>query len=141
MKEKDTDRLNVLRSILTEITNSAKTSNPIKTDVQLLSLLRKRQSAAKDAETEFQAAGRKDLVEREEAQAAVLNQYADAVETMSDSDIQDAVNKVIEEIKSQAQKLNMGDVLKKLLAPGGILDGKPVERSEVARIVKQAIGQ
>lgn len=37
MKEKDTNRLNVLRGIIADVTNSAKTSNPIKTDMQLVS--------------------------------------------------------------------------------------------------------
>ena len=46
MKAKDTPRLNVLRALLADVTNSAKTSNPIKTDMQLLSLLRKRAAAA-----------------------------------------------------------------------------------------------
>ena len=140
MKAKDTNRLNVLRTILAEVTNQAKTSNPINTDMQLLSLLRKRAAAAKTAGAEFKAAGRQDLTEQEERQAAVMEEYAGGVETMSESDVRDAVNAVVDEVKAAAQgKINMGDVLKKLLSPGGSLDGKPVERSEVARIVKNAL--
>ncbi|KAK4629737.1 Altered inheritance of mitochondria protein 41, mitochondrial [Fulvia fulva] len=142
MKARDTNRLNVLRSLISDVNNSTKTSNPIKTDMQLVSLLRKRAAAAKEASDEFKAAGREDLVEKEEAQAAVLEEYAGSVETMSANDIKDAVNKVVEEAKAVAQeKINMGDVLKKLVGAGGSLEGNPVDRSEVARAVKQALGQ
>jgi hypothetical protein len=140
MKEKDTTRLNVLRGLLAEVTNSAKANNPIKSDMQLLSLLRKRAASAKQASSEFKSAGRQDLVEQEEGQMNVLEEYAGDVETMSKDDIRDVVIKTVDETKGQSDgKINMGDVLKKLLGPGGSLEGKPVERSEVARIVKEVL--
>ncbi|CAK4033393.1 domain-containing [Lecanosticta acicola] len=142
MKEKDTNRLNVLRGIIADVTNSSKTSNPIKTDMQLVSLLRKRMAAAKEASNDFQAAGRDDLVEKEQAQAAVFEEYAGSVETLSEDDIKSAVTKVVDEMTAVAQgKVNMGDALKKLLGAGGSLEGKNVDRSEVARVVKQVLGQ
>ncbi|KAK5167181.1 uncharacterized protein LTR77_007911 [Saxophila tyrrhenica] len=140
MKDKDTNRLNVLRGLLADVTASAKTNRPIKTDMELLSILRKRAASAKQASNEFKAAGREDLVEREDGQAKVLEEYAGDVETMSEDDIRDAVSKTVAEVKAQAGgKANMGDVLKKLLGAGGELEGKPVERAEVARIVKEAL--
>lgn len=139
MKEKDKARLNVLRAILADVTNSAKTSNPIKTDMQLLSLLRKRASAAKVASTEFKAAGREDLVNQEEEQASIMNEYASSVATMSESDIRNSVTAVVEEAKAKAMeaKVNMGDIIKKVLGPGGILEGKNVDKSHVVKIVKE----
>lgn len=140
MREKDTNRLNVLRALLAEVTNAAKTNKPISTDMQLLSLLRKRAASAKSAGEEFKSAGREDLMEKEEGQAKMMEEYADAVETMSKDELRDAVIKTVEEVKGATNgKINMGDVLKKLLGPGGHLDGKPVERSEVARIVKEVL--
>ncbi|KAF7195268.1 Altered inheritance of mitochondria protein 41, mitochondrial [Pseudocercospora fuligena] len=143
MREKDTNRLNVLRGVIADVTNSAKTSNPIKTDMQLLALLRKRASAAKAASEEFKAAGREDLVEKEQKQMNVLDEYAGEVETMSENDIKDAVTKAVDEAKAAAEsvKVNMGEMLKKILGPGGSLEGKPVDTSEVARVVKQTLGQ
>jgi len=143
MKEKDTARLNVLRTLLAEVTNAAKTSNPIKSDMQLLSLLRKRAAAAKTASEEFKSAGRQDLVEKEGQQARIMEEYAGGVETMSAESITEAVTKTVEEVKAAAagKAVQMGDVLKKLLAPGGNLEGKPVEKSEVAKIVKELLGQ
>lgn len=143
MKAKDSNRLNVLRGLIAEVTNSAKTSNPIKTDMQLLSLLRKRTAAAKSAQEEFKAAGREDLVEKEQQQVEVLDEYAGSVETMSAEDISNAVQAVVDQAKAAAEnvKVNMGDVLKKVLGPGGSLEGKPVDRAEVARVVKRILGQ
>lgn len=64
------------------------------------------------------------------------------METLSENDIKDAVIKVIDEMKAVAEgKTSMGDVLKKLLGAGGSLEGKNVDRSEVARIVKQVLAQ
>ncbi|SMQ51186.1 unnamed protein product [Zymoseptoria tritici ST99CH_1A5] len=137
MKAKDTNRLNVLRTILAEVTNSAKSPNPIKSDMQLLSLLRKRAAAAKNAGDEFKAAGREDLVEKEEQQAAVMEEYAGSVETLSEDDIKAAVRGVVD--SAEGDKPNMGVVLKTLLGPGGSLEGKPVDRAVVARLVKQVI--
>lgn len=140
MREKDTNRLNVLRGLLAEVTNSAKTATPVKTDMQLLSLLRKRAASAKAASDEFKTAGRDDLVEREESQVKVLEEYAGGVETMSADEVRDIVIKTVEEAKAQqGSKVNMGEVLKKLLGPGGSLDGKPVEKKEVAGIVKEVL--
>lgn len=99
-------------------------------------------AAAKAAGDEFKAAGREDLLEKEEAQASIFEEYAGSVDTMGEADIKDAVTKVVDELKAVAQgKVNMGDVLKKILGPGGSLEGKPVDRSEVAKIVKQTLGQ
>lgn len=142
MKEKDTNRLNVLRGLLAEVTNAAKTNNPVKTDMQLLSILKKRAATAKQASSDFKSAGRDDLVEKEEDQVKVLEEYAGNVQTMSNDDIRDIVIETVEDAKAQQSapgKVNMGDILKKLLAPGGSLDGKPVERAEVARIVKEVL--
>ncbi|KAI7090650.1 hypothetical protein KC356_g1309 [Hortaea werneckii] len=142
MQQKDTPRLNVLRALLAEVTSSAKSPNPIKTDLQLLSVLRKRAAAAKAARAEFEKAGRQDLVDREDGQASIIDEYAGGVETMSVEDVKVAVEKTIAEAKEAAQgkAVQMGEVMKKILGPGGALEGKPVEKSEVARLVKDILG-
>jgi len=69
--------------------------------------------------------------------------YAGEVETMGADDIKDAVAKVVEEVKAATGvgKLNAGEMMKRLLAPGGFLDGKPVDKAELARIVKNVLAQ
>ncbi|MCJ1321395.1 hypothetical protein MMC15_006739 [Xylographa vitiligo] len=136
MKAKDTNRLNVLRGILAETTNASKTSTPFKTDIQLLSLLKKRAAASRAAAQEFGAARRNDLKDKEEAQVAVLEEYASQVRTVGTHEMMEAIVKVVEEMRTNGVSINTGSVLKAVLGAGGALEGKPVEKAEVARIVK-----
>jgi uncharacterized protein YqeY len=137
MRAKDTPRLNVLRSLLAEVTNAAKSPNPVKTD---MSMLRKRQAAAKAASAEFKAAGREDLVEKEQGQVDILNEYAGGVETMTVEDVKAAIKSTIDELKAKTPDLKAGPVMKAIFAPGGSLDGKNVEKSMVPGIVKELLG-
>lgn len=140
MRAKDTPRLNVLRSLLAEVTNAAKSPNPVKTDMQLLSMLKKRQAAAKAASIEFKAAGREDLVEKEQGQVDILDEYAGEVQTMAIEDVKAAIKSTIDELKAKTPDLKAGPVMKAIFAPGGSLDGKNVEKSTVPGIVKELLG-
>ncbi|KAH1477166.1 hypothetical protein KXX26_002173 [Aspergillus fumigatus] len=139
MRAKDTARLNVLRALISETNNSTKTSSPIQTDLQLLSLIRKRVAAAKEAANQFAEADRPDLKEKEDAQVAILEEYAGKVETMSLEDIKAVVSQEVSKLKEAGKKVEVGGLLKSLFAPGGALDGKPAERAEVAKIAKKAV--
>ena len=136
MLMKGSSRLNVLRGILAETTNASKTSTPFKTDIQLLSLLKKRAAASRAAAQEFGAARRNDLKDKEEAQVAVLEEYASQVRTVGTHEMMEAIVKVVEEMRTNGVSINTGSVLKAVLGAGGALEGKPVEKAEVARIVK-----
>lgn len=131
--------MNVLRALISETNNAAKTSSPIRTDVQLLALIRKRAAAAKDAAQQFAEADRPDLKAQEDAQIAVLEEYAGQVQTMSLDEIEAVVSQELAKMKEAGKKIEAGGLLKTLFAPGGVLDGKPVERAEVAKIAKQAV--
>ncbi|KAJ5787032.1 hypothetical protein N7457_002022 [Penicillium paradoxum] len=139
MRAKDTTRLNVLRALISETNNAAKTASPIQTDIQLLSLIRKRLNASKDAAKEFEAAERPDLKEKEDAQVVVLEEYAGQVKTLPIAEIKEVVVNEIDAMINAGSKPNQGTVLKALFAPGGPLDGKPVDRREVATEVKNAL--
>lgn len=128
--------LNVLRALLAEITNASKTTSPIKTDLQLLSLLRKRVAASRTAAQEFSAANRTDLKDKEDAQVAVLEGYAGEVDTIGEEEITRVVGEVVGKMRTAEKKVDLGSVLKALVGPGGEFDGKPVEKAEVAKIVK-----
>ena len=129
----------MLRGLLAETTNAAKTSNPIKTDIQLLSLLRKRAAASRSAAHEFSAANRTDLQDKEMAQVSVLEGYASGVETLSEGDITAAIQEVVGKMRMEGKNVNLGSVIKELLGPDGVLAGKPVENKEVARLAKGMI--
>jgi uncharacterized protein len=140
MRAKDINRLSVLRSILAEVTNLSKTNNPIKKDVQLLVLLRKRSAMAKIAADEFKAHQRPDLAEKEELQGRILEGYVGQVDVVGEAEIRSVVERMVGELRRSGGKLDVGVVVKSVLSEGGELNGKPVDRGELARLVKEILG-
>lgn len=141
MKAKDAARLSVLRTILSATNNAAKTSSPIKTDVQLVQLLRKTARSNQEAAEEARAAGREDLIEKEEAQVKIIDEYiaGSGVQTLGKDEIRAIVEKVISEIKNDGvdDKRVSGEIFKRLMSKDGPLDGKEVDRTEIAQIAKE----
>ncbi|RDL38856.1 Uncharacterized protein BP5553_03196 [Venustampulla echinocandica] len=142
MQQKDTNRLAVLRSILSQTLNASKTSSPICTDMQMLALLRKTTNASKTAREDFKKAGREDLVEKEESQIRIMEEYVGTVEVIGEEDVRNAVRSVVEGLKKEgeAKKVGMGEVLKKVLDKD-LLGEKNVEKSELVRIVKDILAK
>jgi len=140
MQNKDSNRLSVLRSLLTQTLNASKTSTPINTDMQMLALLRKSANASRAASEIFKAAGRDDLAEKENLQVKIMEEYAGGVETMGEERIREAVEEVIARMKAEGVKMQMGDVLKRVFAPEA-LGEKPVEKGDVAKIVRQVMAE
>jgi len=140
MQNKDSNRLSVLRSLLTQTLNASKTSNPINTDMQMLALLRKSASASRVASEEFKGAGRGDLAEKEDLQVKIMEEYAGGVETMSDEQIRGTVEEVLVKMKEEGTKIQVGDLLKRVFAPE-VFGGKPVEKADVARIARQILAE
>ena len=87
---------------------------------------------------EFKAGGRQDLVDKEEGQMEVLQGYVQDVggEAMSADELKSAIEEVVEEARVQG-KIVMGDVLKRLLGPGGKLKG--ADGKEVAKVVRSMV--
>ena len=129
----------MLRGLLAETTNASKGSFPLRTDIQVLALLRKRAAASKAAAEEFAAAGREDLSQKELSEAAVMDEYAAGVETIDESEIVTAIQGSLNKLRTESKTVNAGTVLKDLLGPGGSLAEKPVEKALVAKLVKEAV--
>jgi uncharacterized protein YqeY len=140
MRAKDTNRLSVLRGILAEVTNLSKTNSPIKKDIQLLALLRKRTAAAKIAADEFRTHQRLDLAEKEELQGKILAEYVGQVDVVSEAEIRRVVESVVGTLRGSGKKVDVGVVLKSVLGEGGELDTKPVDRGDVVRVAKGMLG-
>ncbi|KAI9865151.1 MAG: hypothetical protein M1813_002471 [Trichoglossum hirsutum] len=139
MRARDTNRLSVLRSILAEVTNLSKTNSPIEKDIQLLALLRKRTAAAKIAADEFKTHQRPDLAEKEELQWKILEGYVGQIEVVGEVEIRRAVESMIEGLRSNGEKVDVGIVLRRVLGEGGELGVMPVDRGDVARVVKEVL--
>ncbi|EEP77580.1 conserved hypothetical protein [Uncinocarpus reesii 1704] len=139
MRAKDTVRLDVVRAIIAEINNSAKTSSPIQTDLQLLSLIRKRSASLEASTQEFIKANRSDLKERNDAEMRVLAEYGAQVPTTSEEEIQSAISQTIEKLRSEGAKVEIGAIMKAAFAPNGPLNGKPAEKGTVSKVAARLI--
>jgi len=106
----------------------------------MLALLRKSANASRAASEIFKAAGRDDLAEKENLQVKIMEEYAGGVETMGEERIREAVEEVIARMKAEGVKMQMGDVLKRVFAPEA-LGEKPVEKGDVAKIVRQVMAE
>lgn len=137
MRAKDTARLGVLRALLADITNASKTNSPVKDDLALLAILKKKISQSQGAIEEFKKANRDDLVEKEQAQVGVLEEYAGGVGVLGRDEIREVVKSVIDELKAGGDRIAMGEVMKRVSGPGGKLEGKPVENRTVVSVIKE----
>ncbi|KAH9887100.1 Yqey-like protein-domain-containing protein [Xylariomycetidae sp. FL2044] len=145
MRAKDKARLTAIRSVLAATLNASKTASPVATDAQLVALLRKTQKASEDAGAEAAGAGREDLAEKEREQIRILDEYiaGSGVEEVGEDQLRTVVAGVVTAMTSEGEvqgKAKVGDVMRRLLAPGGPLEGKNVDKAELARIVKEITG-
>jgi uncharacterized protein len=128
----------VIKSIISETNQQASGPTPYKTDLQLLALLKKKKGAAELAIKEAEAAARPELKEKQEIEITVLDEYASTVQLMPLEELKVVVEGVV--AKLDAAGRNQGKVMKGLLAPGGELEGKPIDKSQLAGVVKQVLG-
>ncbi|PGG99181.1 hypothetical protein AJ79_08673 [Helicocarpus griseus UAMH5409] len=139
MRAKDQNKTNVIRAIIAEANEAAKSSHPITTDIEVFNILRKRVNFLNDARKDYVNAGRTDLCQKTDKQLEVLGTYMDKMKTLTREEIQAAAEKVAEELRNAEPKVAVGRVLRRLLGDGGVLEGKPVDRAEVARVAGEVV--
>lgn len=66
----------------------------------------------------------------------ILEEYASGVKTVDVEDIRTAVKSAIETLKAAGGKAVLPEVLKSVMAS---LEGQPVQKSEVVRLVKEEL--
>jgi uncharacterized protein len=141
MRDKDQARLSVLRSVLAATLNASKTSAPITTDVQLVALIKKTARASQDAAEEFRSAARQDLVDAEEAQIRVLEEYAagSGVESLGEVELRAVVQPVVTGLLGEgvSAKAVIGPAMKRLLSQEGPLEGKSFDKAVLMGIIKE----
>ena len=121
------------------MTNASKTSNPIQTDLQLASILRKKSAASSAAAEEFTRAKREDMTTKELEQVEILNGYASSVDILSEEEMKAAATSLLTTMREGRKDVNIGSVLKGLVGPGGSLEGKPVNKGALSRVVKEML--
>lgn len=140
MRAKDAPRLAVLRNILAATTNAAKTDKPIATDIQLIQLLKKTRRGNEEAMEEAVKASRPELVEKEQAQLQIIDEYmaGSDIKFLEGPELRELVKKTIEEISgAEGQGLNQGKVLAALMKKDWKAEGKYVDKSALARVATE----
>ncbi|KAK4100865.1 hypothetical protein N658DRAFT_496956 [Parathielavia hyrcaniae] len=142
MRAKDANRLAVLRSVLAETLNRSKTDKPVSTDVQFVHLLQRSARKSQEAAAEARAAGREDLVEKEEAQQRILEEYAanSGIERVGEAELRRIVQGEKARLVAEGvqEKALMGQMVKNILGPGGPLNNAMVEQKEVVKLIQES---
>lgn len=123
-KSKDKIRLSAIRMIKTGIHNREIDLKRKMTDVEFLQMLSSMVKQRKDSIDQFKKGGREDLVEKEEAELKVIQQFMPV--QMSEEDIDLEIQKAMQEVGAVGIK-DMGKVMKVLMPKlTGKADGKIV---------------
>jgi uncharacterized protein YqeY len=136
MKAKDSDKTRVLRSIKAKILekeiSERKEGESLLSDEQIVEVLMKAAKQRKESIDQFRDGGRKDLVEKEQMELALIENYLP--EMMSEDDVRKAVKDQIEKMNAESMA-DMGKVMGALM---GKLKGK-AEGALISRIVKEEL--
>src|SRR5215467_6485663 len=136
MKSKDDMKLSVLRMVKAAIQLKETEGEPRKLDeqesIQLLQTLVKQRKESID---QFTKGGRQDLVDKEQKELAILEQYLPAGATHAEMDA--AVTKAIAETSANSLK-QMGAVVK---AAKSALEGKTVDGKALSDLVRERLSK
>lgn len=133
MKQKDAARLSALRMVKATLMNKQIESGGEISDEETIKVLNTLVKQRRDSAEQYEAAGRTELAEKENAEIAVIEEYLPAA--ASQADIVEAVSKAIEETGATSMR-DMGAVMKSALAAltGKTVDGKAVSEAVKARL-------
>jgi len=131
LKDKDYEKLNVLRLINSAVKNyqieNLKKDKSV-TDEEMVTVLRRQIKQRKDSIEQYRKGGREDLAKKESAEVEILMGYLPP--TISDKEIEKIVELKIEELGAQRPE-DAGQVMKYVMAE---LKGK-ADGSQVKKIV------
>src|SRR5256886_6045446 len=133
MKAKDAARTSTLRMVKAAIMHREKEGGDALTDEDVMKLLRSQMKQRRDSVEQYQKAGRQDLVDKEQAELAIIETYLP--QAASQEDIDQAVANAIAESGASSMK-DMGAVMKAAMAN---LAGKNADGKAVSEAVKSKL--
>ena len=133
MKAKDAGRTSTLRMVKAAITNREKDGGDALTDEDVLKLLRSQVKQRRDSVEQYQKAGRQELVDKEQAEIAIIEAYLP--QAASAEEIEQAVNDAVAQTGASSMK-DMGAVMKAAIAN---LAGKNADGRAVSEAVKKRL--
>jgi len=134
LRESDDVRKRTLRLLLAAVHNAEIEKGGPLDDSGALAVIAKQAKQRRESAEEFRKGGRQDLVEREEAEEAVLQAYLPAA--MSREEIAAAARKVIAEVGAQGPR-DVGKVMPVLVKQ---LAGR-AEGSEISAVVRELLAE
>ena len=132
MKAKDRQALKAVRMILEAIKQKEIDERIELNDAQVMTVIQKMVKQRKDSISQFSDAGRTDLVEIEEAELEIINNYMP--EQLSDEEVTSVVDKAINDSGANSMK-DMGKLMGMLKAQ---LQGK-ADMSLVSQLIKSRL--
>jgi len=134
MRARETGRLAAIRLVLAAIKQREVDERVTLDDAAITSVIDKMIKQRKDSISQFEAAGRNDLVEQESAEIAVLSAYMPA--QLSEAEIAEQVQATVAEVGAAGPQ-DMGKVM-------GVLKGRLAGRADmtaVSALVKAALSK
>lgn len=124
--------LTVVKSILSDLIYLNKSPTPPATpDEGILTILQRSIKKRQESISQYQAAGRQDLVDQEQKELEVLNRYMPA--QMSDDEIRDEIQKIVQTIGAASIK-DLGKVMK-----AWAIDSSKADKKKVSDMVKTVL--
>lgn len=130
MKSQDKVRLNVIRMVKASIQMEEIAKHKELDDVEITSILSKQIKTRKEANVEFAKANRTDLIDKNNLEIDILNEYMPKM--MSEEEIESLVKEVFDKVKPTG--LNSIGLVMKEIAP--LVKGK-ADMSLVNQIIKK----
>ena len=132
MRNKDSIRRTVLRTIISEIRNAEIAKQEVLDDEGVLVVMTKQAQQRRDSIEAFKAASRSDLVESESAELKIISGYLP--EQLSEDEIEVVITEVISQVEAKGSS-DMGKVMKEIMQRvRGRADGKMVSAIVTSRL-------
>lgn len=124
MRARDAERLSALRLILAAIKQVEVDERKDLSDPEIVSVIEKMMKQRRDSITQFQAAGRKDLADKENFELGLLSSYLP--QQLSDEEIASEVARIVAQTGAKGVS-DMGKVM-------GLLKSKLAGRADMAKV-------
>ncbi len=124
MREKDEDKRDAVRALLTSIKNKEKELKRVPNEGEIHQLIASQVKQRRDSIEQYGKAGRQDLVDKEEREVDVLQKFLP--EQLTSAQLDSLIESAIEESGAESPK-DMGKVMKVLMAKvAGRAEGKTI---------------
>jgi uncharacterized protein YqeY len=126
LKAGEKEKLTVLRGLKSDLKYRQISAGKELTDQQVLEVLGSAAKKRRESAEQFAAGGRQDLVDKEQAELAIIESYLP--EQLSEAEIKDAIKAAIEETGADSPQ-KIGLVMKAVMPKvKGRADGKTVQK-------------